>query len=391
MANLTKLSGNYSDQRFDKLSNQSQLLYLRLLREVFTVPTPGHSPCYDDSYPREYLFPSQIDATRLSQIIRREFRLGKNSVSVLFDEETRRNVAFMALRELNKKVELATSLQQRAADHPLHPMQAARNVSILPFDRPSTYLRPGAFLLAHPRLRGLFARSVICILSHTEGEGEEYRTYGLVINKINIDFPTGEPHTLADVIRSSNESVDAFRDSIVRDGGPVQPSFQIVYSRSPGENVAIGGTPLPTIASLTDDSDNKEKSLALDSDREVYFQGDMRAATQAVKSGELKLEDISFYVGASVWEPCQLEKEVNRGVWIPCRAPTSLVVTGKCEHEAGQTDGGAKRWKGKPPKEDIWLSMMCALGKDEATLAHFADLEDKFDRQLAAPCDLDIG
>ena len=54
------------------------------------------------------------------------------------------------------------ALDKAAQNGVIHPNQAARNVSTLPSYPPSSYLRPGTFLLAHPQIRGCFARSVVC-------------------------------------------------------------------------------------------------------------------------------------------------------------------------------------------------------------------------------------
>jgi hypothetical protein len=53
-----------------------------------------------------------VDTTRLREIERREFRNGPASEH--FDNATRKQVAFTALRELNKKLSYSDQLQEDA-------------------------------------------------------------------------------------------------------------------------------------------------------------------------------------------------------------------------------------------------------------------------------------
>ncbi len=84
-------------------------------------------------------------------------------------------------------------------------------------------------------------------------------------------------------------------------------------------------------------------------------------------------DDVCFYAGASCWEARQLESEIERGFWIPCRGPPEIALTGKCEHM--QADS----------RDDLWLSMLSACGQDEANLAQL--LVDADDVEVL-PCDL---
>lgn len=81
-------------------------------------------------------------------------------------------------------------------------------------------------------------------------------------------------------------------------------------------------------------------------------------------------DDVSFYVGASCWDLGQLESEIERGFFIPCRGPPYIALTGVCER-VGDDENDMKR-----PKADLWLSMMCAMGEDEANLAHLLSNDD---------------
>lgn len=92
-------------------------------------------------------------------------------------------------------------------------------------------------------------------------------------------------------------------------------------------------------------------------------------------------DDVCFYAGASCWELRQLESEIERGFWIPCRGPPEIALTGTCEHN----DDDLVDVADPRPKADLWLSMMCAMGQDEANLAHLM-LEDDFVED-GDPCD----
>jgi len=78
------------------------------------------------------------------------------------------------------------------------------------------------------------------------------------------------------------------------------------------------------------------------------------------------LDDVSFFVGASVWYQGQLEREIEQGSWILCRGPAGIALTGVCEHE--EIEEGEPRLKA-----DLWLSMISACGQEEAQLAQLLE------------------
>lgn len=69
----------------------------------------------------------------------------------------------------------------------------------------------------------------------------------------------------------------------------------------------------------------------------------------------------------------QLEREIQQGFWLPCRGPPEMALTGACDH-VGDDEVYAK--EAERPKADLWLSLMCAMGNDEATLAHLFSKDD---------------
>lgn len=89
---------------------------------------------------------------------------------------------------------------------------------------------------------------------------------------------------------------------------------------------------------------------------------------------------MTFFVGASVWYPGQLEKEIEQGSWMVCRGPAEIALTGVCEHEP--TEGDEPK-----PNADLWLSMMTACGEDEAKLAQLTSTLSDDDEEYGSACD----
>lgn len=100
--------------------------------------------------------------------------------------------------------------------------------------------------------------------------------------------------------------------------------------------------------------------------------------------------DVVFFAGASTWSSGQLESEVERGYWLPCRGPVSVALTGVPNGRDGDetssepnSETGASPQR---PKSDLWLSMMAACGPDEAALANLLLVDDGED-DFGRPCD----
>ena len=420
-------------------------------------------------------FPSHIvandDAHRLEEMIRREFRapsLGRwnagaseeivaaqnqqpTEVSAYFTDTSRREAAFLALRELNKKLIWAESMGMRLGQNRKekdvlkakrrYRQQAAKNVEILPKYSPSTYLRAGTFLVAHPLLSGYFAKTVIAILDHTEPhvatkkdagdgasddgllEGDQYPsgggTYGVIVNRLSFSSIPNEagsprPRALREVLRPDCIPPilrRAFGDSIVREGGPVNVSVQMMHTASPEleEELKLEGMVLPMV--LSDDRDEQVEeilSAAADSDSAVYFNSDLIKAAQSVIDGKMERDDFSFFVGASVWTVGQLQREIEQGFWIPVRGPPQMAYSGMCEHEdleekevveedeaeadspsrAAVDNEMSKKKKTKSrPKPDLWLSMLSAVGEHEAELAELMGQEEVGKDPNSKACD----
>uniref|UniRef100_A0A6V2EJM3 Uncharacterized protein n=2 Tax=Ditylum brightwellii TaxID=49249 RepID=A0A6V2EJM3_9STRA len=401
-----------------------------------------------DLIKREFSAPITIAATESPHDSESaSFTWGK-PISSRFPLSVRKEAAFLALRELNKKLTWAESHEFDTADsnddkddavhesrRKRNRRQAALGVQQLPTSMPSSYLRSGSYLVAHPLLSGYFSRCVIVIIDHTEdivsGEGSSSNsnknggTYGLVVNKESLISPRGRMsvgnvqkslsssqqqqqqseetaryrRTLTDVIQVEclpEILRNAFGDSPVRDGGPVNPSVQMMHACSPEQESKyhIGGDVLPMIVSddiagnkITtstgsgDDDNGVIVSSAMHTDEAVYYQGDIMCAAEAVIGGDMKQDDFSFVIGASCWEVGQLESEIARGYWLPCKGPPRMALTGMCEH----ADCNGDNEQGSEPKNDLWLSMMCALGEEEGNLAHML-IDNEYDENGEA-CD----
>ena len=286
-----------------------QRLFRRLLREVVTGSEFGHA---------KMSWPSQVDTERLKRIIRREFRAesiniigtdgGKNwgegpvLASSFFDETTRLQVAMVTLRELHKKLHYFDNLSESSLT-PV-PGQAASNASALPLSPPSSFLRPGCFLVSHPLLNdGYFNKSVICILKHkslnpddNDIKGEEGRfyttmvdteegledvsessstsaatsasqstppsrpssgkesmgtydtipgqTYGVIVNRSSVNHETGRQRTLREAFQEHMlpaRLADGFGNAPIRTGGPVHVALQMIHTFPSSASMSAAG------------------------------------------------------------------------------------------------------------------------------------------------------
>jgi putative AlgH/UPF0301 family transcriptional regulator len=406
------------------------ILFRALLKDV--VAGPLENDVTTISTATMMNFPSHIsskDTDRLKDVIRREFRGGELSKSSRFTENIQREVAFLALKELNRKMAYAMTGEVPLEDDKVviqeqrrrNQRQAAKNVEPLNPLIPSAFFQPCTYLVAHPLMTGYFARSVICILDHTDAKddpdtnefGTGGGTYGLVINKMGVG-PTGRDRMLSQVIRADSvpeKLRDAFGDCSVREGGPVNVSLQMIHVATPDQDIehGIGGNVLSSIpptntssATTENDDDDIPASTAIESDAAIYFRGDVLKGAQAVLDRNMDRDSFSFWVGASCWEAGQLESEIQRGFWLPCRGPPDICFTGMCEHntddinnrihnnddkDTGKLVTGivAGTKQSDRPRADLWLSMMSANGNDNATLAHLL-LKEEYHEDTEA-CD----
>ena len=145
---------------------------------------------------------------------------------------------------------------------------------------------PGTLLVAHPLLTGYFARTTILIVSHSatkEGGG----TYGLIVDK-------DVGNVVADKVKKK-QRIGIFGKKCCGIGGPVDKrDVHMIHSSLSGEK--IGGVNL----------------------NGLRIGGSIPKAIEAVKNGECTLEEFKFVRGNCVWEPGQLEAELEGGFWTVC-------------------------------------------------------------------------
>jgi hypothetical protein len=164
-----------------------------------------------------------------------------------------RQASFLALQELKKKLYYALSqgLNVNCNDGSIQGRTPTpvKSVSHLPCYPPSSYLKPGTFLLTHPLIHGFFSQTVVIILDHTDDLPSSTPScssamavrggaYGLIINKpamirkrLNTSAAAAtwvETATVSDIFRNklSVNFNDAFYDSAVCIGGPVHSSYK---------------------------------------------------------------------------------------------------------------------------------------------------------------------
>ena len=368
------------DLNDDRPESSHFTLYKQLLRKLFfddadgvlrqmQFPTQTSSMKADDKTKKEEKKIEEVECImgqKLVDIIQREFRSPSKNVnngavsnnyddtlSKLHTDSTRIETGFLALRELQKKLTWAESmgmhdlfhyhnnrrlqedLKQKDEEKIKNQARIVRDIKRLPTYPPPSYLQTGALLLAHPMLGGVFNRSIICILQHTEGtkqypthddeihdddedddidavSSQNGGTYGLVINNpLTVGVPGNNPErrrnrTLREVIRHNSlpEGVRvAFGSCPVRNGGPVNLSIQMLRTASPEQEdkLQIGGTVIPTV--LNEDSDQECVSSAMYSDKAIYFGGDIIKAAQAVIDGDM--ERGKFFHGFRISTICK--------------------------------------------------------------------------------------
>jgi hypothetical protein len=227
----------------------------------------------------------------------------------------------------------------------------------------------------------------------------------------------------------------AFGDAPIREGGPVNLSLQMIHraaeqsdldsnptdkDKCKSQGNTIGGTVIPS--NIEPDNETER----------TFFGGDVMKASYAVLEGVKDADDFSFIIGASCWSPGQLENEIQRGCWLPFCGPSSMAMSGMCEHyetrELGQlcsdhdgkdeenisssketklssfpprpsnaanlsVAGSAARGSNNTqqslnrPAGNLWLSIMCALSQGEADLAYVMLDSQHLKDELGDSCD----
>jgi putative transcriptional regulator len=173
----------------------------------------------------------------------------------------------------------------------------------------------GTLLLSEPFMFDEnFRRTVVLVCSHTEEDG----TVGVILNKpVNL--------RLNDVV----EGFPPFKGKLFL-GGPVgTDTLQFIHSL--GEEI--------------------EGSVKLS--EHLYWGGDFGELIRLVKNGQVKPDDVRFYLGYSGWETGQLQQELEDNSWI--------IATGNYRH-IFQSD-----------HTQLWKNVMKEMGGVYETMAGYPE------------------
>ena len=396
-----------------------QQAFRRLLKQLIagenaTPPTTTTTAKDDDdtTTTRHMVFPRDVDPYRLRRLLQREYRGKEDAVSAPLDPKWRQELAFLTLRKLNAKLsfvedlwhrgsstsskgqppEQATTEQQSPLQSP--PLPPPWNEPVIPLpasSSSSSYLQPGTFLIAHPSLSGYFRRSVICIVHHYDDNDSaslaSRGTYGLMVNRVCVVSSSDQQdHPILTFGQALDPLPDdiaqAFGQAVVRDGGPVHSSLQMLHKSSTDDEdvYKIGGQVLEPHPDL--DTENN-KSSSTTTTIVIKYRGDVKHAAAAVISDKLPADDFTFFVGASAWTVGQLESEIRRGFWLPCAAPVTL-AQGPTPSTSTPTPTSSSTLEAM---DDFYLQVLAACGPQEAALANLVRHDDNEDHPFRKASD----
>ncbi|UJP64090.1 YqgE/AlgH family protein [Mongoliitalea daihaiensis] len=139
--------------------------------------------------------------------------------------------------------------------------------------------KAGQLLISEPFLQDEnFVRSVVLLCNH-----DEHGSFGLVLNKLSI-------LKLDELLDG-----DLLNPLDVYVGGPVeQNTLHFIYR---------GGQLLEDSISLMD---------------ELWWSGDFEKLLTEIRNGNLKEDDVRFFIGYSGWAEGQLQEELDQQTWILC-------------------------------------------------------------------------
>jgi putative transcriptional regulator len=172
---------------------------------------------------------------------------------------------------------------------------------------------PGNLLISEPFLQDEnFVRSVILLCEHNP-EG----SFGFVLNKPSIL----QLHELMEDL--------CFIQSEVFIGGPVeQNTLHFIYF---GSKVLEGSFQIG---------------------EELWFGGDFDSLIQKIRSNELSIHSVRFFLGYSGWGPDQLFEELEQNTWIICEENLTLSDL-------------------ENPEEDLWRILLKNMGGEFRVIANY--------------------
>lgn len=172
----------------------------------------------------------------------------------------------------------------------------------------------GAILLADPALEELYFHRASILITEHDKEG----TVGFVLNK-EMDISLGQ-------------AVEDFKglDIPVYLGGPVGK-----------ENMYY----IHTAGRLVPNSIEIKPGL--------FFGGDYNIIKKLILSGNLKSNEIKFFIGYSGWTPGQLDKEMDKNSWFVSHCKMEYVFS--------------------KDSKNLWKKMLTEMGTDFALIANFPE------------------
>lgn len=149
--------------------------------------------------------------------------------------------------------------------------------------------RAGRILISEPFLSdSYFKRSVVLLTEHTK-EG----SVGFVLNK-PVDLG------VKDILQDFPDL-----ESGISIGGPVNTN-SVHYIHTLGSKI-------PESVKVTDT---------------IYWGGDFKTLKELIDAGEVKDDEIRFFLGYSGWSVNQLEKEINENAWLIAEIDSETIMKG---------------------------------------------------------------
>lgn len=181
---------------------------------------------------------------------------------------------------------------------------------------PPNKLKPkrGRLLISYPLMNDPYFKRTVVLLCEHNNEG----SFGFVLNKyLNIN--------LSELV---SELPDA--PGRISMGGPVQTS-NLYYIHTLGHEI--------------------EGSMEIVDG--LFLGGDFDTLREKMLAGQLKENDVRFFVGYSGWSENQLEGELKENAWLISEAPASLLMN--------------------TTNEKLWQKALKDMGKDYSFLANLPE------------------
>ena len=103
----------------------------------------------------------------------------------------------------------------------------------------------------------------------------------------------------------------------------------------------------------------------------VYAGGDARALATALRSGNLRQDDVRVFAGQASWAPGQLQEELARGEWLVAQATPAWVLSRHSRRGSRFRAplGAGAHQRGAPASSCLWSRALNAMGGEWAALS----------------------